>query len=270
MPAGPRSRTTPRRAAPRAGRGRGRSSVGGWPPRCRALARRGRSGRRRSHDAGAPIDAGTGWCSQHPGHTFCDDFDEYANINALLSGWSSYEQSGGSLRLDSSNALSAPNALEAEGTSGSQVLVLETFPLPAQPSTLRLEFESALQLDRERDVAGSRRAGAGSRSAMAPRTPTRLFPSAAAPVCSRPGKTRRTPERAEPPAPRPPPGPTRRTVSGPRATRSRSTTPRPRAAASSSFKDRPRCSPSACPYPRPSSIPPSCRLPWVFTLPGWA
>jgi hypothetical protein len=92
-------------------------------------------------DAGAPIAAGTGWCSQNPGHTFCDDFDEYANINALLDAWSSYEQTGGSLRFDTSNALSGPNALEAVGTGVSQVLVLKTFPLPAQPSKLSLAFD---------------------------------------------------------------------------------------------------------------------------------
>jgi|HubBroStandDraft_1064217.scaffolds.fasta_scaffold89069_1 hypothetical protein len=93
-------------------------------------------------DAGSPGDAASAsWCAGQLSHTFCEDFDEYASVNELFGAWSSFQQTNGSFKFDSSNAPSPPNALEVIGANGAQVIVVKTFPVEKQPSTLRLEFD---------------------------------------------------------------------------------------------------------------------------------
>jgi hypothetical protein len=85
---------------------------------------------------------GASWCSGQAGHTFCEDFDEYSDVTALLGAWSTFEQTGGgSFAFDTVNAPSPPNALEVMGPNGAQVLVIKTFPLAKQPAVLRLDFD---------------------------------------------------------------------------------------------------------------------------------
>ena len=93
-------------------------------------------------DGGGGSDGGAaGWCGAHPGHTFCEDFDEYPSINGLFGAWTSFQQTNGTFSFDTSNAPSAPNALDVAGTNGAQVLVFKGFPAGAKPSVLRLEFD---------------------------------------------------------------------------------------------------------------------------------
>ncbi len=79
-------------------------------------------------EAAAPVDAGASWCTGHT-NTFCEDFDEYPSVTNLLGSpaWPSFEQSGGSFGFDSVNAPSPPNALEARGDDGAQVIIVKTF-----------------------------------------------------------------------------------------------------------------------------------------------
>jgi len=92
-------------------------------------------------DAGSRMDAPSSWCSGDAGHTFCEDFDEYANVTALEGAWSSFQAIGGTLGFDTTNAPSPPNALEVTGGNGAQVLVVKTFPLGSPPASLRLDFD---------------------------------------------------------------------------------------------------------------------------------
>ncbi len=96
-------------------------------------------------DAGAPGEGGdggpAGWCGAHRGHTFCEDFDEYASINGLFGAWSNFQQTNGTFSFDTSNAPSLPNALDVAGTSGAQVLVVKSFPPGIKPTMIRLEFD---------------------------------------------------------------------------------------------------------------------------------
>jgi len=93
-------------------------------------------------DTGSPGDGGASWCGGQGAHTFCEDFDDYTNVTALLGAWSTFEQTGGgSFAFDTVNAPSAPNALEVMGPNGGQVLVIKTFPLAKQPAVLRLDFD---------------------------------------------------------------------------------------------------------------------------------
>jgi hypothetical protein len=93
-------------------------------------------------DTAPPGDGGASWCSGQGAHTFCEDFDEYTNVTALLGAWSTFEQTGGgSFTFDTVNAPSPPNALEVMGANGAQVLVIKTFPLAKQPAVLRLDFD---------------------------------------------------------------------------------------------------------------------------------
>ena len=79
-------------------------------------------------EAAAPLDAGASWCTGHT-DTFCEDFDEYPTVTNLLGSttWPSFEQAGGSFQFDTVNAPSPPNALEARGDDGSQVIIVKTF-----------------------------------------------------------------------------------------------------------------------------------------------
>jgi hypothetical protein len=93
-------------------------------------------------ETAAPSDGGASWCSGQGAHTFCEDFDEYTNVTALLGAWSTFEQTGGgSFTFDTVSAPSPPNALEVMGPNGAQVLVIKTFPLAKQPAVLRLDFD---------------------------------------------------------------------------------------------------------------------------------
>ena len=82
-----------------------------------------------SAEAAAPVDAGTSWCTGRP-DTFCEDFDEYPTVTNLLgsTNWGpNFEQSSGSFSFDTVNAPSPPNALEARGDDGAQVIIVKTF-----------------------------------------------------------------------------------------------------------------------------------------------
>jgi hypothetical protein len=99
-----------------------------------------------SHDSGSVVDApgdatGTGWCATHPGHTFCEDFDESPNVTAFLGTWSTFQQTGGIFKFDTSGAPSAPNALEATGTNSAKVVVLKTFPISRTATKVRMDFD---------------------------------------------------------------------------------------------------------------------------------
>jgi hypothetical protein len=91
-----------------------------------------------------PSDATAGWCGAHPGHTFCEDFDEYKNVSALFGAWSSFEQTNGNFKLDPSGPPSPPNALEVIGANGAKAVVLKTLSVTKRPTKLRLEFDLRL------------------------------------------------------------------------------------------------------------------------------
>jgi hypothetical protein len=102
-------------------------------------------------DSGSSTDGGS-WCSGQTANTFCEDFDEYSDVTALLGAWSTFEQTGGgSFAFDTVNAPSPPNALEVMGPNGAKVVVIKTFPLAKQPAVLRLDFD--LRLDSSGSVA---------------------------------------------------------------------------------------------------------------------
>jgi hypothetical protein len=93
-------------------------------------------------DAGSEPDGdGGSWCGANPGHRFCEDFDGYQTVAGLLGSWSSFEQSGGSFKLDPSTPLSPPYALEAIGANSAKVMVLETLPVSPAATVLRLELD---------------------------------------------------------------------------------------------------------------------------------
>jgi hypothetical protein len=76
--------------------------------------------------------------------TYCEDFDEYANLAQFLSAWPAYSSIGGTFSLDTTTALSAPNALRISTTTVSAVRSLAIQPMPTLPSPLtkqRLEFD---------------------------------------------------------------------------------------------------------------------------------
>jgi hypothetical protein len=81
-----------------------------------------------SPEATAPVDAGASWCTGHT-DTFCEDFDEYPTVTNLVgsTAWPNFEQAGGSFSFDTVNAPSPPNALEARGDDGAQVIIVKTF-----------------------------------------------------------------------------------------------------------------------------------------------
>jgi hypothetical protein len=92
----------------------------------------------------ARIDTGPpSWCAtQKPKPAFCEDFDEYTSVSTFLDDWPISQQAGGVFTLDGKNALSPPNALEAAGDSGAQVIALRHIEtLKARPSALVLSFD---------------------------------------------------------------------------------------------------------------------------------
>jgi hypothetical protein len=95
-------------------------------------------------DSSPPMEAAPPtWCTGHT-EVFCDDFDDYPSINALLGGttWPSYVQNKGFFALDTTNAQSPPHALRAVGDAGAQVLVVHALPaLTRAPTRMRLEFD---------------------------------------------------------------------------------------------------------------------------------
>jgi hypothetical protein len=94
-------------------------------------------------DGGAPGDASGGrWCSAQHG-LFCEDFDGPGGLAQLLASWTTSQQSSGMFAFDTSaDVPSPPRALEVNGSSSAQVVVIESFaPLPPNVKSARLEMD---------------------------------------------------------------------------------------------------------------------------------
>ena len=94
-------------------------------------------------DTGSPpMEAGASWCA---GQTvmFCEDFDEYANFNAVTNSttWPVYNKNKCMFSFDTTTPKSPPNSLQANGDDGADLLIVHTFAKPVAPKTLRLEFD---------------------------------------------------------------------------------------------------------------------------------
>jgi hypothetical protein len=88
------------------------------------------------------VDGGPFCASQSSRPTFCDDFDELP----LPGPWSSFTATGGSLKLDPSAFVTAPNSLLAQGEPLPSSQPLDTalrtqFTLSAPPTTVVLAFQ---------------------------------------------------------------------------------------------------------------------------------
>jgi hypothetical protein len=100
-------------------------------------------------DTGAPIEAGaeagTSYCATTPmPHTFCEDFDEYPSVQALVGGtatWSPVFTMNGSFQFDTVMPPSAPNALEAVGDDAAQVILVKSFARTGALKNARLAFD---------------------------------------------------------------------------------------------------------------------------------
>ncbi len=108
---------------------------------------------------GSVADAGP-WCSTQDA-AFCADFDESADINTILGGWTSTSMVHGMFDLDTGMGLpSAPNALRVttNATSGVEAIAakqISSFPTPLQH--MRLEFD--LRVDMAGPIDGLAAAG---------------------------------------------------------------------------------------------------------------
>jgi hypothetical protein len=93
---------------------------------------------------GPPLDAGS-FCAGRT-ELFCEDFDEYPDLAALLGAptWPGFEHVNGSFQLDTSESPpppSPPNALDVQGDDGAQVLIVKTFGPRAVPKRAALTFD---------------------------------------------------------------------------------------------------------------------------------
>ncbi len=119
----------------------GDSGTGAAEAGVEAAAMEGRS--EAGQDAAPPVDAGPSYCSGRT-DTFCEDFDQYPNVNNLLgsSTWPSNEQQAGSFSFDTVNEASPPNSLEVAGDDGAEVIIVKNFPpLQTLPTKVTLAFD---------------------------------------------------------------------------------------------------------------------------------